>query len=701
MTKEKGVESLQQALDKALLREDSDAIILCYEKLIGFYHNKREFSQCTIYARSLIPHLSKQKMIGKLAKNLSFLGKCYAMIDEFEKAEETHLQALQIYQDMNSELGIAEVETDIGLLNRHRGVYDISLKHLSKALDIYDRNQELMQKENNAGAWLSYESAIECCGVIYGQLHQPEKSLQYLENTLQLKERRGNIPGQISTLMNLGVTHSESDPDKAQEYYLKALALMDDSTPVYLRVVLLNNLGGCLEDANNLDGALKYYLGALSIMERTDQFHYQAPILKHVGTVYFKQGKYDEALAEISKSLETSTKTGAKAEIKDCYLLLSDIYIAKSEYKTALDYRVKYDQVKEEVFQQDLSVQLSELQKKYEKSSLQASCLQHEKSLITEELKKTMNTGFVGVSSSIREVKRLAMEAAMHKDTRVLITGESGVGKEIVARLIHYSDPLNKGRFVDVNCCSIPESMAESEFFGYVRGAFTGALNSKSGILEEADNGTLFLDEIGDMPMLLQSKLLRVLETHQIKRLGSNKDVPVNFRLVSATNRKISELISENMFRVDLMYRINTLEIFIPPLRERKDDIEPLLNYYLTEYANRMNKAVPSYDKALLNWLCEYSFPGNVRELRNIIERVMIFLNGNKLSMADFACQMPTECCVIKHKDTPHGNKLQNIEENALLSELKACNGNQTQAARNLGIPYSTFKRKYKKLRNP
>jgi transcriptional regulator with PAS, ATPase and Fis domain len=436
-------------------------------------------------------------------------------------------------------------------------------------------------------------------------------------------------------------------------------------------------------------------------MDRTGQFHYQAPILKHVGTVYYKQGKYDEALAELSKSLENSTKAGAKSEIKDCYLLLSDIYVARSEYKTALNYRVKYDTLMEEVFQQDISAQLSELQKKYEQSTLQASSLRYEKSLITDELKKTMNTGFVGVSNGIKEVQKLALEAAAHKDTRVLITGESGVGKEIVARLIHYSDALNRGRFVDVNCCAIPESMAESEFFGYVRGAFTGALNAKIGILEEADNGTLFLDEIGDMPMLLQSKLLRVLETRQIKRLGSNKEIPVNFRLVSATNKKISELITENKFRVDLMYRINALEIFIPPLRERKDDIEPLLDYYLAEYANRMNKTVPSYDNALLNWLCDYSFPGNVRELRNMIERVMIFLKGDKLSVADFACQMPSEHCVISKAESVRGSKMQDIEENALLKELKACNGNQTQAAKNLGMPYSTFKRKYKKLRTP
>lgn len=700
MDNETSSQGLDQALNDALLHEDDHAIILCFEQLLEHHKSKREYAKCIGYALSLIPYLTKHQMLEKQAKTFNFLGKCYALTDEFEHSEEAQLKALKIFQEMDIELGIAEVETDFGLLYRHRGIYDVSLHHLGKALEIYERNRELMLGDPKTVSWLSYESAIECCGVIYGQMHQQEKSLQYLEDALALKEKRGNISGQISTLMNLGVTYNEIDPDKAKEYYLKALALMDDRTPVYLRVVLLNNLGACLEDAGNLDGALKYYTEALSIMDRTGQYHYQAPILKHMGTVYYKQGRYDEALAEITKSLKTSTKAGAKTEIKDCYLLLSDIYMAKSKYKTALDYRVKYDTIKEEVFQQDIGAQLSELQKKYEKSTLQASSLQREKSLITEELKKAINTGFVGVSKSIKAVQQLALEAAAHRDTRVLITGESGVGKEIVARLIHYSDSLNKGRFIDVNCCAIPDSMAESEFFGYVRGAFTGALNAKTGILEEANNGTLFLDEIGDMPMLLQSKLLRVLETMKIKRLGSNKEIPVHFRLVSATNRKIPELISENKFRVDLMYRINALEIFIPPLRERKDDIEPLLDYYLVEFANRMNKAVPTYDKVLLNWLCDYSFPGNVRELRNMIERVMIFLKGNKLNVADFACQIPSENCILINAEQMRSNKMQDIEESTLLNELKACKGNQTQAAKNLGMPYSTFKRKYKKLRN-
>jgi transcriptional regulator with PAS, ATPase and Fis domain len=690
---------LQAGLDTATLSKDPQAIVAATGALIKYHQGRGDVAACVACTKSLLPYLMKPEWLNDLVRNLSYLGKCHSLLEEFDAAEDAYLQALKIYMDRNIELGVAEVESDLGILFRHRGAFDISLSHLTKAIDIYKDNLSAMETSQNPQPWISYINAIECTGIIYGQLHQYEKSIQFLEAALHLREQHGNPVGRVSALMNLGVTYSEFDPDKAKDYYLQALTAFDDRTPVYHKVVLLSNLGGCLEDKGSLEDALQYYLEASKLMSATGQYHYQAHIHKHLGSVYFKQGKYDQALLEIEKSLSVSQQTGAKSEIKDCYLALSDIYLAKSEYHTALDYRVKYDVLKDEVYRQDLSVQLSELQKKYEQTTLSVSSLRQEKSLITEELKKLMHTGFVGVSQSIREVQRLALEASLHKDTRVLITGESGVGKEIVARLIHYSDTLSRGRFVDVNCCSIPDTMLESEFFGYVRGAFTGAISNKAGYLEEAHQGTLFLDEIGDMPVFLQGKLLRVLETKQVKKLGSNKSAAIEFRLLSATNKDLNELIRANQFRADLLYRINTVQINIPPLRERPEDILPLMDYYLNEYARRMNKATPQFGQDVITSLHNYSFPGNVRELRNMIEKAMIFLKGNRLVGADFTSQMRNSETVVTPAEAKPFVRLQDIETDTLLKTLARCGGNQTLAAKEMGISYATFKRKYKKLR--
>ncbi len=690
---------LQQELEEAKRAKNPEAIIKASKNLINYHQVKGEITECIIHFKTIIPFIMKSGNELELAINICNLAKCHLTKEEYNESEDFFYKALAIYQDTKNEMGIAEIESNLGLLFRHRGAFDVSLSHLTKAISIYNDNKREMELNKISQHWQTYINVIECCGIIYGQLHQFDQSVKYLEDALLLKEEHAIASAKVSTLMNLGVTYSEIDVDKAMDYYLQALALTNDHTPMYHKVVLLNNLGGCLEDTGKLEDALKYYFEALKIMDTTGQFHYRAPIHKHIGTVYYKQGLYDDALKQIELSMNILQKTGAKSEIQDCYLLLSDVFTAKSEYQIALDYRVKYDTLKDEIFQQNLSTQLTDLQKKYETTTLSVNSLRYENSLITDELKKAMNASFIGVSNSIKEVQRLAMEASVHKDTRVLITGESGVGKEIVARLIHYSDTLKKGRFVDVNCCSIPDSLAESEFFGYARGAFTGAINSKSGYFEEANFGTLFLDEIGDMPIHLQAKLLRVLETKQVKRLGSNTVIPVEFRLVSATNKKLSELIQKNLFRADLLYRINTVAIHIPPLRERKEDIQPLLEHYLAEFTNRMNKTFPQYDKEIINCLSAYDFPGNVRELRNMIEKSMIFIKNNKLKVEDFSSQMHITVAVSPSEGETTYSKLQDVGDYQLLKILDECGGNQTVAAQKLGISYSTFKRRYKKLR--
>ncbi|WP_430812617.1 MULTISPECIES: sigma-54-dependent transcriptional regulator [unclassified Carboxylicivirga] len=316
--------------------------------------------------------------------------------------------------------------------------------------------------------------------------------------------------------------------------------------------------------------------------------------------------------------------------------------------------------------------------------------------LVSKELEGMIEKDFVGDSPQIKQVIKMALRAAEDGDVNVLVTGENGTGKEIIARIIHYASPRKKQVFAPVNSAAIPETLLESEFFGHQKGAFTDAREEKKGYFELANKGTLFLDEIADMPMGLQAKLLRAMEEKKIKRVGSNKEIPVDVRFISATNKNIESLIGEKKFRIDLFHRINTLEIHIPPLRERAEDILPLLQHFVKTLARKKGKKEPVISRELVLKLQRYAFPGNVRELRNMVERAMILSDNATLQPADFP---------LREEDTgreqvPIAGNL-NIEEHEkqlVETALKQASFNQTQAATLLGISRDALKRKVKKF---
>ena len=321
-------------------------------------------------------------------------------------------------------------------------------------------------------------------------------------------------------------------------------------------------------------------------------------------------------------------------------------------------------------------------------------------SLISQELESKIERNFIGQSEAINEVLRLAIVAAEHDNTNVIITGESGTGKEIVARIIHHASKRNKYNFCIVNCAAIPSNLLESEFFGHMKGAFTGAFDARKGFFEITDKGTVFLDEIGDMPIELQSKLLRAIEEQKVKRIGGEREICFDCRIISATNIDIQKAVEDNRFRLDLFHRLQTIEIKIPPLRERKEDIPILLNYFIEELAKKFNKPVPSIDDETIEALKSYHFPGNVRELKNLIERAFIISKDNSLKILS---QMVTPQCNNIDQQQSETNQpvdslnLQDIEVTKIKSALTKTNSNQTKAAKILGISRTALIRRIKK----
>ncbi len=315
-------------------------------------------------------------------------------------------------------------------------------------------------------------------------------------------------------------------------------------------------------------------------------------------------------------------------------------------------------------------------------------------SLISRELEENIEREFIGESEAIKQVLELALQAAKYDDVNVLISGESGTGKENIARIIHFASSRKSRNFFPVNCSAIPESLIESEFFGHKKGSFTGAVQDKKGFFELTAGGTLFLDEIADMPINLQSKLLRVIEEKKIKRLGEEREFGVDVRIVAATNHDLSNLVQQKKFRLDLYHRLNTLIIEIPPLRTRPEDIEPLLKHFVAKFSQKVKRLPPQIKPDLINYLKEYDFPGNVRELKNLAERALIICHSQVLDPSCFPLNCDTP---VYHVKEILELNLQENEAELIKKALQQSGGNQTRAAELLGISRHSLIRRIKK----
>jgi len=307
---------------------------------------------------------------------------------------------------------------------------------------------------------------------------------------------------------------------------------------------------------------------------------------------------------------------------------------------------------------------------------------------------------FIGESRITRELIKYCKTIAKNPST-VLISGESGTGKEIIAQAIHQASPRKNQAFVAINCGAISESLIESELFGYTEGAFTGAKKGgKTGKFELANNGTLFLDEIGEMPLEMQVKLLRTIQEKSVIRVGSNKSIPVNVRILAATNKNLENEVKEGRFRLDLYYRLNVFEVQIPPLRDRREDILPLVNHFLKKIASRLDIPIPELNPELLDALSQYNWPGNIRELENLMERAVILrgkLDRNQISHSSDAFTLaPAKAESDKNNISPIFS-LEENEKNNILNTIRHFENNISKSAEALGISRNTLYQKMKK----
>lgn len=302
---------------------------------------------------------------------------------------------------------------------------------------------------------------------------------------------------------------------------------------------------------------------------------------------------------------------------------------------------------------------------------------------------------FVGVSPRIFEVFEV-LEKVMPTRSSILLTGESGTGKGLIAEVVHSNSQRKDKPFISINCSAIPENLLESELFGYRKGAFTGAASDKKGLIAMADEGTLFLDEIGDMPLGLQAKVLKVLETGDVLPLGETKSKHVDIRLIAATNKNIEEQIKKGLFREDLYYRLNVIEVKIPSLRERREDISVLTQHFIEKYSQENNKKVTGITDEAMEVLMQYPWPGNIRELRNVIERAVVLSGTEKIGLTELPAKIKSQDgakSAVTLKD-----KLEQCEGRIIRETLEYSDWNKEKTARELDVDLATLYRKIKKL---
>ena len=341
--------------------------------------------------------------------------------------------------------------------------------------------------------------------------------------------------------------------------------------------------------------------------------------------------------------------------------------------------------------------------------ALELRSIEHEKKQIDDELKKNLHFGMiVGNSPSMRHIYKLIRQVSKTK-TNVLITGESGTGKEIIAKAIHNESERSSQPFMVINCGGIPETLMESELFGHKKGAFTGATNDKKGLFETAHKGTVFLDEIGELSLPIQVKLLRAVQEKVFKPVGGNDDIAVDIRIISATNKSLEEEVIAGHFREDLFYRLNVIEIKVPPLRERKADLRALAQHFLEKYSKEMGKEITKFSSYALDLLKKYDFPGNIRELENLLERSVALSTTNIILPDSLALSLHKRRWIEGFQDRRFDldevsrgvaldSILEEIERGYLKKALDCSNGNKNKASELLGISFRSLRYRLDKL---
>lgn len=515
-----------------------------------------------------------------------------------------------------------------------------------------------------------------------------------LQQGLALAQQMGHQQQVFLFTTNLGnLKIQDAKYLEAIEYYDKCMDILKNvpQKPPLMLIDLYNNYSMCYWKLKQAAKSLSYIDEAIEIARECGFERDLVQIEVNKTNLLVEMGNYDKALAIVKRGVKYYQKAKDLHQLMWVHRSMSRIYFLKKEYKKSYETERKLDNITEDYIAE---IHRSEVLTDVADIKVQDAPAKDYSSADYTRRKIDSSHGFIGCSKAYNTVINSALLAAQHQNTSVLILGESGTGKEIIAQIIHKNSLRRNQTFVPVNVGALSPSLVESELFGHTKGAYTGADTPTKGFFLQADKGTLFLDEITDMPFPVQSKLLRALETRKVTAVGSSKETPYDSRIISATSQDIRNQLSDNTFRLDLFHRLNTIEIVIPPLRERQEDIEPILTHYVKHYATELNKSTPLIDKSLLDMLHTYTFPGNVRELKNIVERMYILSKQTR-----WDAQLLCEINPFSFATDGLNPQADYDEEDMIVKALIKARGKQKEAALLLNMSEATLCRRIVKYK--
>jgi len=670
---------------------DQSMIAACNLLLADAYQNTGRQERC-------LPSLNIALETARSAKDTSMIAKCLSRLARYHLTRHDRATSLKYYarairtadeaNDPELKLSILFVAAATCLENTD----------LPRALELY---AEALTTARAIDDTYGIFQAIDRLAATYMEMRRLEEAEAILLQGLAMAEGPA-VPLSVARLhFSLGcVLMAKGSFRVAIDSYHKCRAITDSvgfNDPRYLDE-LYNNLAGCHRYLDENDTAIAYLEEAERVALNTRNVRSSKETALNKANILIGMGRLQEAkaiLLDVSRYFARNKMHHmlrlARANLADLYDISGDHRRAIATLKELVElHRQEIDRINS-AKARELDVRINDLLQQNEQ-------IRQTTISITDRYRNAIAAGFVGSSPQIRKVLETALAAAHHPGASVLITGESGTGKEVVANLIHMNCIRSGFPFVAVNVSAISSGLLESEFFGHRKGSFTNAISDHTGYFEQAHRGTLYLDEIADMPLELQSKLLRVLETREVVPVGDTKPRSFDCRVISSTNRDIARMIGRDSFRLDLYHRLNTIEIHIPPLRERPEDIPALVAHYVPLIANELKVDVPLVEDSFVDRLRQYQFPGNVRELRNILERLLIMLAEKRWDAATLNATPSVQTKRGFKAPGGHITRVKDMLQNEIIRALQASGGKQKDAARILGMSEPTLTRRIKAL---